>query len=108
MPRKPNPPPPIFRIEGLSDGIDRRNVDDFTRLPLETVARPVPELPEKPSKRMSRATGKVILQAARMIEQTVQVQPKPQAVSVLGKRAAFVGESLSLHVALQPWRRDKF
>lgn len=46
MPRKPLPPPPIFRLEGLSDGIDRRAVDDFTGLPLETEVRPVTLLPE--------------------------------------------------------------
>ena len=109
MPRKPNPPPAIFRIEGLSDGIDRRAVDDFTGLPLETVAKPVPELPEKPSKRMSRATGKVILQAAGMMPKPViATPPKPVVTEVEGKRAAFVGKSITLHVALQPWRRDKF
>lgn len=46
MPRKPLPSPPIFRLEGLSDGIDRRVVDDFIGLPLETEVRPVLLLPE--------------------------------------------------------------
>lgn len=104
MPRKVSPPPAIFRIEGLSDGIDRRQVDDWDGKPLETVVRPVPPLPDKPTKRMSAADGRVILQAAGMIERP-KVVPKPVAPKVKGKRVSFKGNGIALYADLPPWRR---
>jgi hypothetical protein len=104
MPRKPLPPPPIFRIEGLSDGIDRRLVDDWSGLPLETTARPV-VIPNTVNRRMSAADGKAILQLIGMLplpKETVAVVAKPPAI--LGKRA-IVGEAMVMYVPQPSWRR---
>lgn len=108
MPRKPLPPPPIFRLEGLSDGIDRRAVDDFTGLPPETVAKPV-VIPVKPShKGMSAVDGQLILQATGMLpmlEQTVAVAPKMVAKHIPGKRVIGIMDGSALYVVMPAWRR---
>lgn len=119
MPRKPQPPPAIFRIEGLSDGIDRRLVDDFTGLPIEQTVRVIadPQIAIDAGKREKIANQRALLEAVlpRVLPQIepigegeVQIEPKFIPQEITGKRAIVTGKGLSLHLELPPYRRDKF
>lgn len=112
MPRKPNPPPAIFRIEGMSDGIDRRLVDDFTGEVIPQPIKPVanPKIAIDAAKHKVRADKRMLLE--KLLPQALDIvdvpaAPKAIAPHIPGKRAIVKG-SIAIHVVLPPWRRDKF
>lgn len=110
MPRKPNPPPAIFRIEGMSDGIDRRLVDDFTGEVIPQPIKPVanPKIAIDAAKHKVRADKRMLLE--KLLPQALDIvdgprTPKAVAPAQSGKRVSFQGESIALYDVLPPWRR---
>lgn len=111
MPRKVRPGPAIFRLEGLSDGIDRRMVDDFTGQPLERTVRVIddPDVARDAAKRKHAADQRALLAAvlpqALGIEQTVRVEPKLVAPHLPGQRAIATIAGNAVLYPMPPWRR---
>lgn len=110
MPRKPNPPPAIFRIEGMSDGIDRRLVDDFSGELLPQPIRPVvdPQIAIDARKRLVRDNQRALLEATGIIKTDAPRTPKAQLVAphIHGKRAIQFSDTLAIMVDKPSWRRS--
>ncbi len=73
MPRKPNPPPPVLRIENLSTGIDTDMRDDFT-------GEVMPQLQAKPRQSAQELLGAINVakhSQNQLLLQAAGIVPKP-------------------------------
>lgn len=121
MPRK-RQSIPILRIERLSTGrVYQANpgIDDFTGQPIEpavdtTPLRPIPDpdIARDQAKRERRDNQLMMLQAIRpsIVPEHKRVAlptvaSKPVAQHIPGKRAVVIGNAMSIHLPLPPWRR---
>lgn len=112
MPRKVKPGPAILRVEGISDGVDRRLVDDFTG---EMIPQPDARPPKIQSAQAVRdqynrerlAEKRALLERV-MPERMGRVRPRAKMVAphISGKRVIGRLGDKAIYVTLPPWRRS--